>query len=186
MANRPSTIDKLPGEIKESIGRLRQAGRSIDDILAHLDKLGADVSRSALGRHVQKLDVIGERMRRSKDMAEALAGRFGDEPDDKIARMNAQILHGSIFELLTTLEAAEEGNEPDAPIVLDPKSLKLVTEAMRNLATAQATDANRTLKIEADALKKAAARAVTGAKSKGFGQETIDFILNDVLGVEAG
>ena len=68
---RPSSISRLPPEIREAIGALRQDGRTIDEILAKLRELApaAEVSRSALGRHVQVLDRIGEQLRAFGDGA---------------------------------------------------------------------------------------------------------------------
>jgi len=57
---RPSSIERLPAELRELIGHLRERGRTIDEILAKLAELDVDVSRSALGRHVQHLDAAGD------------------------------------------------------------------------------------------------------------------------------
>ena len=58
---RPSSIDQLPETVRAEIGRLRQNGRTIDEILAHLRKLDgiAPISRSALGRHLQHMEKLG-------------------------------------------------------------------------------------------------------------------------------
>jgi len=53
---RMSTVDRLPPEVRELIERLRGNGRTIDEILAKLRDLDAEVSRSALGRHIKLLD----------------------------------------------------------------------------------------------------------------------------------
>jgi phytoene/squalene synthetase len=53
----PSTIDRLPAELRELIASRRAAGRHIDEILAELAAAGAPkVSRAALGRYTQSLD----------------------------------------------------------------------------------------------------------------------------------
>ena len=56
---RPSTIQRLPTEVRELIAELREEGRTIDEVLEKLRELRLDVSRSALGRHVKQLDAIG-------------------------------------------------------------------------------------------------------------------------------
>jgi Bacteriophage Mu, Gp27 len=53
---RPSTIDRLPIEFRELVTGLRDQGKTIEEIGAALARLGAPVSRAALGRHTQKLD----------------------------------------------------------------------------------------------------------------------------------
>ena len=69
MSRQPSSIDRLPEEIRAAIGKLRTQGRSIDEILAHLGTMDVEVSRSALGRHVKRLATLQERMRSSREMA---------------------------------------------------------------------------------------------------------------------
>jgi hypothetical protein len=185
MANRPSSIDRLPKALKELIGAKRQEGCTLDEILDCLGQLQAGVSRSALGRHVQKLDTIGARMRETQDIAEALTTRLGDDPDDKLPRLNAQLMHGLLFQTLTALQTADEGNGPDGQVVLDSKDLKQFAEAARSLATAQATDAARIVKIRDVAKREAAAAAGKAAKGQGLGQETVDSIMRAIMGAEA-
>ena len=64
----PSSIDKLPVEVRELIGRLREQGATIDDILAKLGELDVEVSRSALGRHVKGLAEVGEQGRHARSV----------------------------------------------------------------------------------------------------------------------
>ena len=68
---RPSSISKLDERVRSEIGRLRMAGCTIDEIIAHLRTMQEDisVSRSAMGRHIQGLDAIGEEMRRARVVA---------------------------------------------------------------------------------------------------------------------
>lgn len=183
---RPSSIDRLPKEIRESIGRLREGGRTIDEILAHLTEMEAPVSRSALGRHVKSLDEIGERMRRSRAMAEALTDKFGQDPDNRVARVNLELLHGLVFETLTAgASADEDDNGEGAPLVLDPQSAKLLSETLRNLATAQKSDADRMLVARREAAKEAAkaVEKVAARTEGGMTRDTIDAIKAEILGI---
>src|SRR6185312_16084101 len=96
--SRRSSIDRLPAEIRETIADLRDKGVTIDQILDALRELGAVVSRSALGRHVKRLDEIAERMRHSRAVADALVKRLGDAPETKQARLNIELTHSIIFD----------------------------------------------------------------------------------------
>lgn len=142
---RPSSIDRLPKEVRELIGSLRSDGATIDEIMAKLSELKAGVSRSALGRHVKTLAEVGERMRRARVMAEALTARFGDQPDNQVARMNMELMHGMVFEVLTAAAGAED--EEGEPVTLDPKAVKFLSGALKDLASAQKVDADRVLKL---------------------------------------
>lgn len=192
----PSSIDRLPSEIREVIGALRQDGRTIDEILAKLQELKVEVSRSALGRHVQTLAQVGERMRRSRDLAQSLTARFGDQPDNRLARMNLELLHNALFETLIAADSSEgEGDEDDeeadgrAPIAMDPKSLKALADALRSMASAEKLDAERITRMKAEARREAleeAAKAVDKAAKKvsgGMTKDTIQAIKSEILGV---
>ena len=78
---RKSSLRRLPPEIFEEVNRLLSEGRAtLDEILEHLRGMGVDsVSRSALGRQKQKIDKVLERLRQSRDFAEAVAQKLGPE-----------------------------------------------------------------------------------------------------------
>ena len=56
---RTTKIKRLPKEIRDEIGRLRENGRTLQEIMAKLRELDVDVSQTTLWRHVKQLDAIG-------------------------------------------------------------------------------------------------------------------------------
>lgn len=137
---RLSTIDQLPPEVREEIGRLRQAGRTIDQILGKLRELDIDPpSRSALGRHVKQLDQIGEELRRSRTVAEALVERFGDAPESKSARVNIELMQALVMKCLV--------DEDGGVVALDAKEAMFMASALQKLAGAAKADVDREVKI---------------------------------------
>ena len=185
--NTPSTIDRLPAEIRELIGDLRRKGRTIDEIKAKLDELSAEEpfdapSRSALGRHVKGLAEIAERMRHSRTIAESLVSQFGEQPDNKLQRVNLELMHGVVMQTITAAEIDPETGEAQ-PVTFKPEDAMFLARSLQSLASAQKTDADRFLKAEERARKEAAEKAGSAAKAKGLGQETVDFITSAVLGV---
>src|SRR5690606_36749791 len=136
---RPSSIDRLPPEIREEIGRLRARGRTIDEILAKLRELDVDVSRSALGRHVKQLDQIGEELRRSRAIAEAMVERFGDAPESKVARLNIELAHALVMKCMV----GEDGDT----VELSPREAQFVSDALYRLSKAAKEDVEREVKI---------------------------------------
>lgn len=183
MARRqPSSIDKLPPEVRELIGRLRQDGRTIDEIMNKLTELDVDVSRSALGRHVKGLAEVGEAMRRSREIATALVGRFGDEPDNRMARLNIEMMHGLVMSTITAAVTAGEDGEAQ-PVTLDPEQVMFLSKSLGELARAQKTDTDRQLKLRQEMAKDAAKAAETVARAKGISADTIKAITHAVLGV---
>ena len=97
---RNSSIDRLPSEIREKIGQLRQAGKTIDEILEKLKELDIDVSRSALGRHCKQLEEVSKSIRQSRIVAEALAKNFGDEGENKVSQVNIELMHSLILKMM--------------------------------------------------------------------------------------
>jgi hypothetical protein len=187
---RPSTIARLPSEIREAIGRLRDQGRTLDEILTHLQGMEVTVSRSALGRHVQQMDKVGERLRRSRAISETLVRQLGDAPESQTARLNIEMMHSFLFDFLASAEeGAEDGSEAALAHVRDPKSVALMAEAVQRLTTASRQNAEFVARLEDRAAAKAkagAARAAEAvAREKGLSAETVRAIKASILGVAA-
>lgn len=194
---RPSSIDRLDPEIREAIGRLREGGRTLDEILAHLRALEVSVSRSALGRHVRGLEKAGERLRRTRAIAEALVPRLGDGGENRVARLNIELMHGAINGIVMRAAEAEEaegggagedGEDRPAP-TMEAKEAMELSKGLLALAQAQKIDAEFLAKVE----ERAAARAREAAakevervgKERGIGRDTLDAIKAGIFGVKA-
>ncbi len=179
--DKPSSIDRLPEEIRSEVGRLRLQGRTIDEILAHLKSLDVEVSRSALGRHVKGLAALRERMHQSREMATALVSQFGDQPDNKLQRLNLELMHGVIMQTITATGEDEDG-EPK-PVTFCPEDARFLADALAKLATAEKTNADRTLRLKAEAKKEAVAEVEKVAKQEGLSTDTLNRIRAGILGV---
>lgn len=161
---RPSSIDRLPAPIRDKVGALRQAGATIDEILDHLNKLDVEVSRSAMGRHVQKIDKIGEQLRASRAMAEALVrGLDEQDADSKLARLNIEMMHT----IIQRIAMGDDGNMPE----LDPKEAQLLSRAITNLETAATISDERMRKLRAEFARQAAALADSVAVKHGLSDQ---------------
>lgn len=173
---RVSSIKRLPREVQALIGELRDGGRTIDEILDKLRELSADVSRSALGRHVKNLDQVAERIRRSREVADALVRRLGDDgAENKTLRLNVELLHSAVMDLFS----AEDGSA----VTLDPESAMFVARALRDASAAIKTDADHTLRLRQSVVKEAADQAATVATEAGLSKSTVDDIRAKILGV---
>lgn len=185
---RPSKIDRMDPEINEIIGRLRQHGRTIDEILDHLRTLEIEVSRSALGRHVQSMEKVGERMRRSRALSDALGRRLGDTAESKLTSLNIELMHGFLFDVLSAVEDEGEEGERMQALLRDPKALKLFAETAERLTKASRLNVEFVDQVEKRAAARAkaeAAKAVDAvAKEKGLTGATIAAIKASILGVK--
>lgn len=179
----PSSIDKLPEEIRELIGKLRENDKfTIDQILEHLKGLDVDVSRSAIGRHVKTMAEISERMAQSRAMATALTARFGDEPDNRVARLNRELVQGIVMTTLTASEEDEDGNI--RPVTFNPEENLQLARTLQALASAEKIDTDRQLVLRRE-LAKEAAKAVdrVAAREGGMSKDTIAAIKREILGI---
>jgi hypothetical protein len=192
---RKSTVDRLGPEVRDAIGRLLDEGATLDEILAHLENMSVEVSRSALGRYTQKLAAAGEKLRRSRAVAEALVRRFGDQPESKTARLNIELLHGAILDLFMVEDDqadadGDDGRKKKQQAGLgDPMGAMLLAKALEHLTKASRHDVEfleKAKKLAAEAAKKQAATAAEQmAREKGLSAATIDAIKASILGVKA-
>lgn len=162
----PSTIDRLPAELRELIAKLRKEGRSVSEIHDHLSRLDAGVSRSAVGRHLKSMAEVGEEMRRAQEMARFVVEELGDEPDERVARANMRILQGGIMQLLMDRPLGEDGE----PIRLDAAEAKEISLSLQRLVSAQRMEADRVLRLQAEARRatqEEAARKLDAAAKTG-------------------
>jgi len=174
---RPSTIQRLPAEVRDLIGELREQGRTIDEILSKLRELDVDVSRSALGRHVKQIDAIGSEIRRSRAVAESLVRQYGEAPESRTARLNIELMQG----LVTRLMFAEDGEV----IQFEPKDAMMLATALQKLAQAAKQDADREVLIRKEFAKKLdeAIAAAVEAGERGLSPERLAELRRGFLGV---
>ena len=156
MAKRPSSIDRLPEEVRDWIGRLREQGRTLDEIIAKLRELDVEAlpSRSALHRHLQKAEAIAERLRKSRTVADVIVRRLGESEPDKATRLNIELMHQAVFDMLAN--TGEDGE----PVTLEPMQVMLIAKALDHLGKASKDDVARTIVIEKRAAEKAKAEAL--------------------------
>lgn len=184
--NRPSTVDRLPKEVREKIAALREAGRTIDEIMAKLNTLIQDEelpSRSALGRHLKKQEQIMARVRESRQLAEAITRNLGDKQASDVVRMNLELLQDII--LRVTMASDEEGNA----VVVDPKDIMFLATALEKAAKASKSDFDQQLAAARElerraATQKAADNAAAEARKQGLSADTISAIKKRILGVD--
>lgn len=182
--SRPSSVDRLPDEVKAEIGRLRGNGHTIDEILAALRELdGVEVSRSALGRHIKGMEAIGRKLRQSRDVAEAMVRQLGDAPASKTAQLNIQLVHSALLDFM--MQEPGAGGDGDAEGI-DADALMKLAKALDHLTRSSKSDADYVRQVEQRAemraQKAAADTAVVVARQQGLSKDTIAAIRAGILG----
>lgn len=175
-----SKISAFPDEIKELIQKLLKNGQSIDLITEKLNELDYDVSRSAVGRYTKNLSDVIARYKEIHHFAQAMGASLEDQSTGKIARMNAQLLQGSLFKIMM--------GDGEGEVTLDAKEAMQLASSLEKLSKAQKLDADREFKIREEAEKtartQAAESAATIAKKEGFSADTVNKIKAEILGVD--
>jgi hypothetical protein len=174
---RLSTIKQLEPAVREQIASLRDRGVTIDQILAKLHELGEDhVSRSSLGRYIKEIEHVGERIRRSREIADALVRRLGEAPENRQAQLNIELMHTIIMDLVV-------GGEDGDAVTLDPEQAMFIGRALKDLASARKTDSEFILKIRQEAAKQASEAVDRVAKTRGLTADTVAVLKTEFLGI---
>lgn len=186
---RQSSIDRLPEDVRVLIGKLRGMGWTIDQILERLrGLLDQAPSRSALGRHIQGLDVLGEKMRRSRTVAETLVRELGDAPESRAARLNIELMHSAILDVFMKAADGEVTRAGDA-LNGDPEGAMMLAKALDHLARASKSNVEFLAAAEKRAAERAKKEAATAAetvgRAKGLSAETLEAIKAGIFGVKA-
>lgn len=178
-----SSVTRLPKEIREEISRLREDGRTLDEIIEHLRSLKLEEvpSRSSLGRYTKRQARVREEVTRSRVLAEAVCKSFGSNETSKVARTNIELLHGALMKLMV-------GNEEGEAQALSSKDVMMLGKALADLSKASKSDVEETIKVRLETerrqtVDKAAEAAVSEAKKQGLSTETVDAIKKRILGI---
>ncbi|MBF0249951.1 MAG: DUF3486 family protein [Alphaproteobacteria bacterium] len=182
MAQQSNIKRQLTDEhIAELNRRIGKGAHTIDDLFEWLTELGYEVSRSSVGRYSQSIRTIGERLRRSREVAGALVDKYGEAEPSRALQLNVELMHDVIMQMFD--------GEDGAPVVLTPEQAMFMSSALRNLANASKTDAEHVRKIEEAAEKKAREEAAARVKevlkdkkSKGMSKEMENAIIDGILG----
>ena len=173
-----SKIEQLPPELLEQVNRLLEKA-TIEQVVDQMKQLGVQLSSSAVGRHKKKIEEVARHLRDSRVIAEAIGKRIEDQPDDRMAALTIELLHGQIMRLAM---ASEDGE----PVKLEIKEILALAESLRSLASANKTNADRALKVRKEAVEKALKAAdeqMKNAGQPGMSAETVDNIKRKILGL---
>ena len=175
-----STIKSLPDELLEQANRLMRDGKySITDITEHLQKLGATVSRSAVGRYHKEYQEIAADIRITKEWARAVGQELGEEGHTDATQF---IIEAFQPILMKVRRQFAEADEVDAGAVSDfCKSVKDLQVAMKSNVEMHTRIRLQALKDSASAVEKA---LKSSAAPEGVSAATVEFIKAQILGVK--
>ncbi len=184
MAGNRSKISDLPREIQDEVERLIRENTTIDRIVEHLRTLGADISRSSVGRFKQNAEARMHRYREQQQIASVWVQQIGEDPQGDIGQLAAELLK------MVASQTAMEMGENDQPV--DPKDINFLASAIKNLETAGKISLDRELIIRRELAKEhakkldTALKDATAAGEKGLSAERVAQLRRDFLGVRDG
>jgi len=174
-----SSIRALPEPVRLEVDAAIKRGATIDEIVWMLKGLGADVSRSAVGRYSKQYADVAARQRDMSSIARAFAGEFG-EADDLQGRLLIQIVTTIFTRAVMPIAAGDK-------VKLGSKELMELGRAIKDITAASKIDVDREAKIRSEAILNARRQAANDAeaegKAAGASAETIDRIKRRILGI---
>ncbi len=176
---RRSSIERLPPAIKKAVDDAIANKATIEEIVAKLRELGAQASRSSVGRYAKSVKAVADKIRQSQDVAEALVKEIGpNAAEGKTGRALVQILQTISFKLLMK---QAEGDEPD----IDAKDLHFLARALKDMSSARQIEINVEAKIRREFVQKldAAVAEAEKAGEKGLSAERVAQLRREFLGV---
>ncbi len=184
MAKRKSSVEKLPTALKNKVNELYKSGEfTLDEILAKLNELitidGKNASlpsRSALHRYTKKLDKIGEKLLKRREIAKALVDKIGSEPDSAVARLNIEMMHSVLSDIQIQAESGE--------VVLDAEEAYYLSRSLEALAKAEKISVDTIIQVKKEALKEASKVAEIAAKEAGLTAKAANEIRAKILGIK--
>lgn len=180
---RTGKVRRLPPELREQLHAMLDAGHTLDEITAHLKSLGADVSRSGLGRYKQQVDKVAQRLRESRNMADAIMDRMG-------AQTATGKSGAALIEMLTTLTSdylLRRLDDPDAEVEVN--ELRALARAVKERAQAARATQDYDVKLREAARREAEEdlkKAVDAAAREGGPKATPEEIFRRVQAIYRG
>ncbi len=174
---RRSTVAAMPRELVEACNGLIRDGHTIEEILAALQDMGAQVSRSAVGRYVKSARESMEKYRQAQEVAKVWVDKLEAEPSGDVGRLLPEMLRVVAFQSLTTM------GEADKPA--KAMDVMLLAKALRDIAgtTKVHLDVERQLRAMRAELKAVATEVEATARQAGLSADTVGQIKARILGV---
>lgn len=174
---RRSTVAALPRELLDRCNALIRDGYTIEEILAALQGLGAQVSRSAVGRYVKSAREVMAKHQQAQEVARVWVDKLEAEPAGDVARLLPEMLRVVAFQSLTTMG---EANEPAKAM-----DVMLLAKALKDIAgtTKANLDIEKQLRAMRAELKAAARDVAEQARAAGASDATINAMRTRILGV---
>lgn len=189
----PSTIDRLPDDIKAKLQALLQDPRvtqldataKINSILeaeGHEDR----VTKSAVNRYAVRMKEVGEKLKQSREVAQMYIAQVGASPQGQTGLLINEMLRSMAFDLTLKIQDADIADPETLAATIDQvKSLALAVQRLESAATSNVKREDVIRKQEREkALNDAAEAVEKAAVQQGMNADQAAFWRQQVLGVQ--
>lgn len=182
---RRSSIERLPQELADTCHRLIREGRTIHEITDALNRLDADVSKSAVGRYVKGAREQMEHYREAQMVAGQWVSQLSEQPGSDVSALLAEMLKTVAFRTIADIGTengpTEKDGKPKQPKAMD---IMLLAKAIRDMEASTKASIERREKIERQALERQTKAAEKVAKKQGMSAEHWAQIRAQFLGID--
>lgn len=181
---RRSTVSRMPRELQDLFHRLVRDGHTIHAITDKLNELGAEVSKSSIGRSVKSVREMMKRYQAAQEVAGQLVAQIGENPTGDVGALLAEMLKTIAFQLMAELgDAAEDDSDEGKELRAKPMDVMLLGKALDHIERAGAVGLKRRLEIERLALQRQAKAAESVARERGLSDDQWAAIRARFLGI---
>lgn len=148
-------VRRLPREVLEAVNGLLEAGRTIDEVTAWLQEMGAEVSRSSVGRYRKQWAEAVQDLADVREFSRTVVSELRKQPESRMGRLNTELLEAALFKSVSALRALTT-EDPEKAVKLIGKA----SMAQMLLSKARRDDAETTIRADGYAEEKTAAEKI--------------------------
>lgn len=153
-----SSIHLLDPRVREAVDAALSEGRAtLNDIVAMIQAMGGQASRSAVGRYAQNFEDSLKRYREAQEVAGQWIASFKANPDSDVGRLLAEMCKTLAFQTMA------RANEEEQPV--DMLELSRLARAVKALTDTDRVKAELEARL-AERVKTAVDAAVAGAEAQ--------------------
>ena len=183
-----SSIEKLPREVREALDEwlrdpsitMKEAARRAND---RLEELGSPqrVSRTAVNCYDLRMRRATEKLRQSREVAEAWIAKIGSAPDGKLGHLVIEMLRTVAFDLTLRIQQGDLDDESLAGLVQTATSISLMA---RRIEESSDMIDRRERRLKREAAEELAAKADRESKAdRAISPERLREIIREAYGL---
>ena len=158
---RRNKIHRLPPELRDAINERFDLGYTVQEITDWLKELGAEVSKSGVGRYRREWVQVEADIREARMFADATIRSLRNMPEDKMSSLITQQLEQGLIAVLSSMRSAYR-DDPATAL----KRLVRAATAPSLVSRAAKDHAQKTIRVDEYAEERGAREALDAGEHK--------------------